>query len=361
MALSKGAKRLFDWLKQQHAGTIVSYDDVMSAADWTEVSLKTYIGKNKLAPFLHKLQDRQMKILMDGSDIAEDFFRETFTQAGPRHIKLSAGDKLLGKGNEYELLVPLGDGAVGNVWSARTQSPEIKLVAAKIMLPRQDLLKASKLPNVRERFTREAQNGCALNHPNIVKYIDIGEVQKNPFLIMELAERSVADKLHASGPIPEEESAEIILNAVTGLDFLHSKECIHRDIKPANLLEFDDGIKLGDLGIVKWSDFDPAFTQGGTITLESMQLGSWFYMAPEQQESPHDAVQASDIYSLGVGWIELLTNQLPSPQAIGAGRYDIPDVKTDIAELIRNMVKYSPSERPSLIEIRETIQKGYSL
>jgi serine/threonine protein kinase len=361
MALSRGSKKLFEWLKQQRAGTIVSYQAVMDVTGWSDVSLNTYIGKNKVAPFLQKLENQSLKILMDGNEITENFFDETFTQSAPRHINLSSGNQLEGQDNNYELVEPLGSGAVGHVWSARTKSPEVTLVAAKVMLPRQDLLQDSKLPNVRERFRREAKNGRGLDHPNIVKYIDMGEVQQNPFLVMELAKHSIAQKIHISGSIPEEEAAEIILDAVTGLDFLHSKGCTHRDIKPANLLEFPDVIKLGDLGIVKWSDFDPNFTNGGTITLESMQLGSWFYMAPEQQESPHDAVNASDIYALGVSWIELLTGEVPSPQAIGAGRYNIPKVRTGVAELLANMVKYSSTERPSLIDIHETIQRVYSI
>jgi serine/threonine protein kinase len=103
------------------------------------------------------------------------------------------------------------------------------------MLPRRDLLQDSKLPDVRERFRREAQNGREINHPNIVKYIDIGEIQQNPFLIMELADRSIADQLRTSGSIPEEEAAEIILDAIFGLSFLHSKECPssrHQTSKP---------------------------------------------------------------------------------------------------------------------------------
>ncbi|PSN18692.1 hypothetical protein C7271_11210 [filamentous cyanobacterium CCP5] len=361
MALSRGAKKLFEWLKQQRAGTIVSYEAVMDATGWSKVSLNTYIGKNKVAPFLQKLENQNLKVLMDGDEITENFFDETFTQSAPRRINLSSGDQLQGQGNKYELIEPLGNGAVGHVWSARMQSPEATLVAAKVMLPRQDLLQDSKLPNVRERFKCEAKNGRQLDHPNIVKYIDVGEVHQNPFLVMELANRSIAEKLRISGSIPEEETAEIILDAVTGLDFLHSKECPHRDIKPANLLEFSDVIKLGDLGIVKWSDFDPVFTKGGTITRESMQLGSWFYMAPEQQESPHNAVNASDTYALGVSWIELLTGQLPSPQAIGAGRYQLPDLRPGIAELLANMLRYSPSERPNLEDIQEAIQTAYSI
>jgi len=361
MVLRGGAKRLFEWLKQQSAGATVSYEEVMEAANWSEVSLKTYINKNKIAPFLQKLENRHLKVLLDGDEITETFFHETFTQTAPRHINFSSGDQLQGQVSKYELVEPLGNGAVGHVWSARIQSPEVTLVAAKVMLPRRDLLQDSKLPNVRERFRLEAKNGRGLNHPNIVKYIDIGEVQQNPFLIMELADYSIADQLRTNGSIPEEEAAEIILDTVIGLRFLHSKECPHRDIKPANLLKFSNTIKLGDLGIVKWSDFDPTFTKGGTITQESMQLGSWFYMAPEQQESPHNAVNASDIYALGVSWIELLTGEVPSPHAIGAGQYHIHEVRPGVSELLESMLKYNPTDRPSLIDIQESIQKIYSI
>ena len=362
MALTKGSRKLFDWLKQQPAGMVVEYEEVMAAADWTESSLTTYIRKNKIAPFLQKLKNRKLKVLMDGDEITEKFFDETFTQAAPRHISLSAGDRFTGQDDEYEIVDPLGHGAVGHVWSARRRSSsDIVLVAVKVMLPSRDLLKDSKLPDVRERFRREARNGCEIEHPNIVKYLDVGEVEKNPFLVMELANCSVADQLHASGPIPEEEAAEIVLNVVAGLNFLHSKGCPHRDIKPANILDFSNILKIGDLGIVKWSDFDPAFTKGGTITRHSIQLGTWVYMAPEQQESPHNAVEESDIYALGVSWIELLTGNLPSPQAIGARKYHIPDVRDGIDELLANMVNYIPTERPSLEDIQEIIKKVYSL
>ena len=125
------------------------------------------------------------------------------------------------------------------------------------------------------------------------------------------------------------------------------------DVKPDNILACNEGFKLADLGIVKWSDFDPRFTTGGTLTKESMQLGSWFYMAPEQQQSPHEAVPASDVYALGVTWIEMLTGKLPSPQAVGAGQYPRPCDDDEVCSLLRRMVAYSPGDRPTVTEIRE--------
>ena len=56
MVLRMGSRRLFNWLRQQKAGTIVTYDKVMAVAGWSESSLRTYIHKNKVAPFLLNLE-----------------------------------------------------------------------------------------------------------------------------------------------------------------------------------------------------------------------------------------------------------------------------------------------------------------
>ena len=69
---------------------------------------------------------------------------------------------------------------MGKVWSARTVENQ-QLVAAKVMLPHADLIQASKLPNVRERFRREAKNGRVLTHPNVVRYLDSGQTEKIRF------------------------------------------------------------------------------------------------------------------------------------------------------------------------------------
>lgn len=82
-----------------------------------------------------------------------------------------------------------------------------------------------------------------------------------------------------------------------------------------------------------------------------MQLGSWFYMAPEQQQDAHEAVPSSDVYALGVSWIEMLTGQLPSPHSIGAGQYGRPCDSEEACALIKRMVSYIPESRPSLDEI----------
>jgi serine/threonine protein kinase len=86
-----------------------------------------------------------------------------------------------------------------------------------------------------------------------------------------------------------------------------------------------------------------------------MQLGSWFYMAPEQQEDPHEATTSSDIYALGVTWLEMLSGNLPSPHAVAAGQYPKPCGNDDVCNIIRRMVLYVQAERPSLAEIRAVV------
>ncbi len=359
----KGDKKLFTWLRTQKANAIVPYENVLEVTGWNETTLKTYISKNKIAPFLSPLENRKLKVLMDGRDIDERYFHETFTQTAPRQLTLSAGQKLSSKQNKYELIESLGNGAIADVWSARITNCQQRKVAVKVMLPhRRDLLQASKLPDVRERFSREAQNGQKLDHKNIVQYLDTGEINGNPFLVMELADCSIGAKLKSNGPFSPREAAKIIRCCTEGLRYLHNKKCLHRDIKPDNILWFPDAIKLGDLGIVRWSDFDPTFVSGGTITKESVQLGSWFYMAPEQLQSPHDAVNASDIYALGITWIEILTKSVPAPRAIADAYYKLPsDIEPDIVTIIKKMHSLHSEERPSIDDILHTISGAYML
>jgi serine/threonine protein kinase len=147
------------------------------------------------------------------------------------------------------------------------------------------------------------------------------------------------------------ESLHVVESAARGLQFLHGAGCVHRDIKPDNILYFGDRIALGDLGIVKWSDLNPAFTSAGTITKAAVQLGSWFYMAHEQRQKPHEAVAHSDIYSLGVSWYEMLTGTTPDPGAVGAEAFDDPTANIDVTALIRRMLRFKPQDRPDAAEI----------
>lgn len=351
--LLRGAKLAFEWLSGLKAGDVVTTSELLRRTGWSESSLRTYLNKNKLAPFVVPIVGGKLKILKDGSSISEQYFHEVFTQTAPKNVVLSVGDQLDGDSDAYLLSEPVGQGAVGHVWSAKVlKSRPIRQVAIKIMLPRQDLLAASQLVDVRERFRRESDFGRQLSHPNVVRYLDKGSVDRNPFLVMERAERSIKDDIRLEGKMTIEDASDVISSCVDALIYLESRGVHHRDIKPDNILRFTDVYKIGDLGIVRWGDLDPHFKAAGTITRDSVQLGSWLYMAPEQQSDAHDADSAADVYALGVTFIELLSGVVPTPHAIGARAFADPSDDPGLNELIRHMVSFAAHDRPSLAEIK---------
>lgn len=221
----------------------------------------------------------------------------------------------------------------------------------KVINPRPDLLQPTVFGNVRDRFRRECRNGLKLAHPALVKYEDIGEHEGNPFLVMELAEASIGDVLRAQGQLGAAEAAGIIRLCAQALAYLHNQSCVHRDVKPDNLLQADRGVVLADLGIVRWSDLNPAFTSAGTLTRNSVQLGSWHYMAPEQHRAPHEAIPASDVYALGVTWYELATGDRRTRDEFIANAVPPAPVSADVNALIMRMTSFRAADRPLLDEV----------
>ena len=88
MALLKGAKRCYNWLRTKHAGDVVTKTDVMQASEWSDVSLDTYLRKNKLGPFLLALEGDKLQVLQDGAQLSERYFDEVFTQTAPMKVIL---------------------------------------------------------------------------------------------------------------------------------------------------------------------------------------------------------------------------------------------------------------------------------
>lgn len=348
MVLHKGSKAFHQLLTELHTGDRVPRERVCEAAGWAEVSLKTYVNKNKLARFLRELPDGNFLVLRAGPVLSEDEVERALTQVTPMAISLEKGIEIFGEHVQCKLTIELGRGAVGHVWEAERGSD---LFAVKILNPRPDLLEPTRLTNVQRRFERESANGSKLRHEHIIKHLDHGWLSKHPFLVMERAARSVGDILATEGARSAAEARSVLLDVIPALSYLHESDCIHRDIKPANLLVTDRGFVLGDLGIVQWSDLNPEFTDAGTITDASVQLGSWFYMAPEQRHNAHDVTPASDIYALGVSLFEMLTNTRGEPAAFAAGEVPPTPSWSAAHSWIVRMTSFRAGKRPPLSEV----------
>jgi Tol biopolymer transport system component/predicted Ser/Thr protein kinase len=201
-------------------------------------------------------------------------------------MPLSAGEKL----GPYEILGPLGEGGMGEVWKARDTR-----------LNRTVAIKKSH-SRFSERFEREAHAIAALNHPHICSLYDVGP----DFLVMEYVEGQPL-----KGPLPLNEALALAGQILDALDAAHRKGIIHRDLKPGNILvDKNGGIKVLDFGLAK-IEHAPGVdgtTQTLPLTSEGSILGTLQYMSPEQIEGK-EADARSDIFAFGLVFYELITGK----------------------------------------------------
>ncbi|MGB0560967.1 MAG: serine/threonine protein kinase [Spirulinaceae cyanobacterium] len=206
--------------------------------------------------------------------------------------------------DRYRIGEPLGQGAIGTTYGAIDQTNGLE-VALKVLS-----LKQVSDWKVLELFEREAQTLAQLDHPCIPKYLDHfhldTESDRRFYLVQELIEGQSLETLIRNGQaIPEADVRAIALQVLEILGYLHTRQppVIHRDIKPQNLIYTDDQrIVLVDFGAVQEA-FRHTLSRGGTF------VGTVDYMPPEQFRG--QAMFASDLYSLGVTLIDLLTGPAP--------------------------------------------------
>lgn len=282
-------------------------------------------------------------------------------------------DKELGPDSvgRYELVQKIGEGGMGTVYKARDSSSG-RIVALKVL--------PGKLAEDRVfmgRFQREAIAVTQLDHPNIVRGIDVGVADGSHYIAMEFIEGLDCDKMLARrGRIPEKEAAHIGAQVASALSYAQTKRLVHRDIKPANILVMKDGTaKLTDLGLAKSTSATAA-----KLTQAGITMGTPHYISPEQAMGSSDLDTRSDMYSLGATLYQLVTGRVPfegsSPAIIVAKHLTeelenpkdlVPELSEGMtlvlekmlakdredryrnpAELVRDLEKVAEGRRPSL-------------
>src|SRR5688572_10505636 len=192
----------------------------------------------------------------------------------------------------YEIQRRLGRGGMGTVYVAH--DPVLgRLVAIKVFAT--DL----ELPDAAQRFAKEARSAATLNHPNIVTVHDYGDVESQPYIVMEYVQGdTLADIIRRKVPVPLTEKLRWLEELCAGLAYAHRNGVLHRDIKPTNLMSSRSGLlKILDFGIARMM---------GTLSPKATALvGTPGYMAPEQilGEAIDHRV---DQFSIGVVCYELL-------------------------------------------------------
>jgi len=198
----------------------------------------------------------------------------------------------------YNIIEELGRGGMGVVYKAEDTKLK-RTVALKFLPP--DL---THIPDVKDRFMREAQAAAALDHPNICTVYEFDETEETSFISMAFIEGQSLRKKIESGPLELDEALRIALQVSQGLKIAHKKGVVHRDIKSANIMVTEDNqAKIMDFGLAR-------MTGGTLITKEGMTMGTIAYMSPEQAQG-EEVDHRTDIWSLGVVLYEMFGGQLP--------------------------------------------------
>lgn len=216
----------------------------------------------------------------------------------------SCGSKLWLK-ERYRALYPLGQGGFGRTFLAIDQDipSQPRCVIKQLFLPNAS---AESYHKAVQLFHQEAVRLEELgNHPQIPSLLAHFEQNRLLYLVQEFVDgQTLAEEVASRGPFSESQVRKLLQDLLPVLTFIHDRQVIHRDIKPANIMRRrqDQKLVLIDFGIAKQVTGSTS-SQTGTI------VGSPEYMAPEQTRGK--VVPASDLYSLGVVCIRLLTNRSP--------------------------------------------------
>lgn len=155
-----------------------------------------------------------------------------------------------------------------------------------------------------DRFLQEYELIAEIEHPNIVKIIDLGVGDDHAHIVMEYLNGGDLKQRIAKG-INEPDAVRYLRQIASALAQVHDVGILHRDLKPGNImLRDDDSIALIDFGLAKRMRLKLEITGSGEI------FGTPYYMSPEQGHG-NSVDLRSDIYSLGVIFYEMLSGEKP--------------------------------------------------
>jgi serine/threonine protein kinase len=254
----------------------------------------------------------------------------------------------------YQLLRRIKGGGMGEVYEA-VHTRLGRRVALKT-------LRADRMqnPHFIARFNREMTAVGKLQHPNIVRASDAGEVDGWHFLVMDFIDGAdLATLARRAGPLRIADAAELARQAALGLQCVHEHGLVHRDVKPSNLMLADDGaVKVLDLGLALLHE-NP--TAGDELTETGLGMGTADYMSPEQAQDAHHVTIQSDLYSLGCTLYKLLTGRAPfdmppyqsALKKMHAHLHEPvppvqalrPDTRAELAAVVHRLLEKAPERR----------------
>ncbi|VAW58380.1 Serine/threonine protein kinase PrkC, regulator of stationary phase [hydrothermal vent metagenome] len=265
---------------------------------------------------------------------------------------------------KYQVQYKIGQGAMGAVYKAYDPSID-RMVAVKTISP--GVLLSDSTGEFKERFLREIRATGKINHPNIISVFDSGELDGNPFFVMEYVEgKELKDYLIDNSSVSLEHAIRIFCQILDALSYSHEAGIVHRDIKPSNIfIDVNGNVKIADFGVARQSNSN--LTQTGSI------IGTPGYMSPEQCQGK-DVDYRSDLFSAAVVFYEMITGEKcfggtsahivmhrilnNSPEKPSILNICIPE---HIDRAVLKALSKNPSDRyPSALEFKAAIESSSS-
>ncbi len=264
----------------------------------------------------------------------------------------------------YRVEELIGEGGMGRVYLA--EHVEIgRRVAIKILHP-----VYGRMPDLVERFRREARAASKIGHPHIVDVTDSGTTEDGSvYFVMEYLEGiELATVIDREGALDVARALRVATQICRALSAAHAVGIIHRDLKPENIfLTVREGaadfVKVLDFGIAKSSEAEEA--RGKRLTHPGMAMGTPEYMSPEQAAG-RPADERCDVYAVGAILYEMLTGTPPyegdnfmeiltkkatvDPTTPSSIRAELPPV---VEALVQSAMARDPAQRPPSMEAFE--------
>ncbi len=258
--------------------------------------------------------------------------------------------------DRYELVVPISSGGMGVVWRARDLLEEGEVVVKEIRFP--EILEPAARVALIQKLLAEAATLRTLEHPGLVRIVDVLEAHEPPLIVTELVDGpSLADLVESDGPMSPERVAVVGLAAVEALSACAAAGLSHRFVRPSRiLLPYHGPVRLADFGVAALIG-DPDVSPTGAV-------GSAAYLAPEHRTVPAGSA-AADAWALGITLYAAVEGEPPfagdtTKATLAAIATEAPrplERAGSLAPVLEALLTKDPAERPDLARLREMLNE----
>jgi len=270
------------------------------------------------------------------------------TQSGEHQV----GDVVV---DRYELLFPIRSGGMGVVWRARDLLEEGEVTVKEIRFPA--ILEEAARTALTEKLISEARLQAPIEHPGLVRVVDILDTLEPPLVVTELVEGpSLADLIASDAPMTPERVAVVGLAATDALAVCAGAGLSHRFVRPSRiLLPYVGPARLADFGVAALIG-DPDVTAAGGVA------DSAGYLAPEHRSVPAGS-SAADLWTLGVTLYTAVEGEPPfkgdTAKATLAAIATEPPRPVEragtLAPVLEALLAKAPEDRPDHARVREML------